>query len=137
MECPILRFLGAYGKAPNLKTALEFEFGRNDEVCAMSGIDVNHAAVALIFKKSAVVRKNRGDVWSVRDESGRLVGTRSAVKTHREFWCRGGRDNIKGVVVTRQISVATFETVRNFCAKKNVPLYVVKKNGRYTPVCRF
>lgn len=135
VECPILRYLGAYGKAASLKDALEFEFGRKDEVCAMSGADeIAHAAVALIFKKSAVVRKNRGDVWSVRDDNGRLQATRSAVKTHKEFWCRGGRRSIKGIVVTRPISATAFEDVRHFCARNNVPLYVVKKNGKYVQV---
>ena len=132
---PILRYLGAYGKAPDLKSALDFEMARDDEVAAMSATDdIDQAGVALIIKKSAVVRKNRGDVWSVRNPDGTLSSTRKAIKTHQEFWCKGGRANIQGIVITRAISVIAFETVRHFCAKENLPLYVIKKNGVYTRV---
>lgn len=135
---PILRFLGAFGKAPNLKSALDYEMAREDEVAAMSACDeIGHAGIALIMRKSSVVRKNRGDVWSVRNADGTLRATRSAIKTHQEFWCKGGRKNVIGVVVTRAISASAFETVRHFCAAERLPLYVIKRNGVFTRVAVF
>lgn len=134
----ILRFMGAFGKAPNLKNALDYEMARKDEVAAMSACDkIEHAGVALMMRKSSVVRKNRGDVWSVRNSDGTLSATRSAVKTHQEFWCKGGRKNVAGVVVTRAISAAAFETARHFCAANRLPFYVIKRNGVFTRVAVF
>lgn len=133
MKPVILRFVGAFGKAPSLKDALEYEFLREDEVCATSGAEIDHVGVALWMKRSAIVRKNRGDVWSV-SENGRLRATRTAVKTHAEFWMRGGRDNIKGVVVTRPISAKAFAEVRHFCAANKTPMFVGGKNGNLKPV---
>ena len=135
---PILRYMGAFGKAPDLKSALDYEMARKDEVAAMSACDeIEHAGIALIMRKSSVIRKNRGDVWSVRNPDGTLSATRSAVKTHQEFWCKGGRKNIGGVVVTRAISATAFETVRHFCATERLPLYTIKRNGVFTRVAVF
>lgn len=135
---PILRFMGAFGKAPNLKSALDYEMARKDEVAAMSaGDEIENAGVALIMRKSSVIRKNRGDVWSVRNPDGTLSATRSPVKTHQEFWCKGGRDNVDGVVVTRAISAAAFEVTRHFCSAERLPMYVIKKNGVFTRVAVF
>ena len=133
MKPVILRFFGAFGKAPSLKAALEYEFQREDEVCATSGAEIEHVGVALWMRRSAIIRKNRGDVWSV-SENGRLKATRKAVKTHSEFWMHGGRDNIKGVVVTRPISAAAFAEIRHFCAANATPMFVAGKNGNLKPV---
>ena len=133
MKTVILRFLGAFGKARTLKDALAFEFARTDEVCATSGAEIEHVGVALWMRRCAIIRKNRGDVWSV-SENGRLKATRKAVKTHAEFWVRGGRDNIKGVVVTRPISAQAFAEIRHFCAANATPMFVAGKNGNLKPV---
>lgn len=142
---PVIRYIGAYGKAKSLIDSLRYEWQRSDEVAATTSESardcIEHAGVAIMFKKSSIIKRHKGDVWSKYGEDGKLYATRRAVKTHREFWVRAGSNYITGVVITKKISKTAFETCRDFCCEKGIPLFVFTKKGPYKqvmlPVYRF
>jgi len=128
----IIRWLGAYGKTEQgLIASLEFEFSRDysDEVCAEYLTNsmpsaIKHSRVGILVKNSALIKKYSGDVWSVKDETGRLVETRKPVGTHTEAWCFS---DFIGVVV--QTPIAKLDDVRKFCKLHNLPLFKLTEGG--------
>lgn len=125
----LVRYIGAYGHGKSLAEALEFEANTTAEVCACEFGEIEHASVCLLMKRTSIIRRFRGDVWSVRQNDGTLKATRKAVKSHHEFWCKGGKDSIRGVIVTDNIPAEMFATIRDFCAKYNLKFWRMRDNN--------
>ena len=128
----IIRWLGAYGKKGGLLESLSFELSSDysREVCAEEikkgqTSKIKQARVGLLVKNSAVIKKNSGDVWSVYDNTGKLVPTRKPVASHNEVWAFS---DFVGVVV--QTPIAKLDTVKDFCADKKIPLFKLSKGGK-------
>ena len=138
----IIRWLEAYGGYGNdFFRMLRHEFGEQTKaVCAekltkgKSGLP-ERVRVGLLFKNSAVVRRFKEDVFSVRNEQGYLRKTRKGCGgfgTHTELWVRPGRNNVCGIVVRDKwasISPERQKEIRKAAEMYYLPVFILA-NGQ-------
>lgn len=130
----IIRWLGAYGHATDLASSLSWELGVNRKAVCAERLVNGHAGVAdrakvgLIVKNSAVVRRFREDVWSVRNDSGYLRKTRKGCGgfgDHTEVWIQ---PQFIGLVVRGKwaaISRDAQKTLLDAAQQYSLPVYVL------------
>lgn len=137
----IVRWLGCYGKKGSLAESIEFEFTTAKKaLCAerilkakgrKSGVP-EYARIGLLVKNSAVVRRFKEDVYSVRNEQGYLRKTRKGCGgfgSHTEVWVL---PQYCGIVVRDKwasISREAQTVVKNTAEKYNLPVFILA-NGQ-------
>lgn len=135
----VIRWLGAYKKKSDrrysLSDSLDHEFGHRGGtvVCAEKirrgqRSEIRHAHVGLVVHNRAVVRRFKGDVWSVIDRyTGKRVKTRKPVDTHTEVWCR---PEYVAIIVDAKISRRAWRACRDAARRYGVPVLRLTKDGK-------
>lgn len=135
----VIRWLGAYGQFPgSVEEMLDFEFSAQTKaVCAerlikgKTGLP-RRTRLGLLCKNSAVVRRFKEDVYSLRNEQGYLYKTRKdcgGFGTHTEVWVK---PQYIGIVVRDKwasVSKETQQQVRCAAKKFGCPIFVLA-NGQ-------
>lgn len=131
----IVRWLGAFRKgAGNLHDSLlaeltgqvGFELAAEPLQHGKSFVPGN---VGLLAKRSALVKKFTGDVWSERHPAGNLEKTRrpaQAKSRHEEAWIR---PDFAGIVVVDwgNLGGQTRKTVEYFAKRFEIPVFQLQK----------
>ncbi len=141
----IIRWLGCYGKKGSLTDALNYEFENAQKaVCAerllkakgkKSGVP-EHSRIGLLVKNSAVVRRFKEDVYSIRNKQGYLRKTRKdcgGFGSHTEVWVL---PQYCGIVVRDKwasISRDAQKIVKDTANKYNLPVFVLA-NGQLNEI---
>ena len=141
----IIRWLGCYGKNGNLAESFVFEFNSAQKaLCAerllkskgyQPGVP-ERVRVGLLVKNSAVVRRFKEDVFSVRNQQGYLRKTRKGCGgfgSHTEVWVLPQYCGIvvrgKWASISRESQAIVSETAR----KHNLPVFVLA-NGQLNEI---
>ena len=108
-----IRWMGAYGHGScGLYDSLKFEISRRTTECAAETLDTKSAGpsvqnntrshLGLLVDPKCIVRQFRGDVWSVRNDSGKLRPTRKGVGRYNECFIQPKEGWIKGIVIVER-----------------------------------
>ena len=146
-----IRWLGAFRSSnTSLLDSIEYEMNRADSVqFACEHINKNigagriHARVGLLVAPNSIFREFSGDVWSERDESGKLfagrrrtelVNAKKSPYGHTEAWSSGAP--FTGIVVKGwyEISGKSRNAIRVTSKKYNIPVYEINKRGKLEEV---
>ena len=141
-----IRWLGAFRSSKcSLLDSIEYEMNRADSIqfaCEhinkKYGAQRIHARVGLMVNPSAIFREFRGDVWSERDNAGKLFKTlnRSDITRaecgfgHTEAWASG--HPFTGIVVKGwyEVSGKSRNAIRTASEKYELPVYEINKRGK-------
>lgn len=132
----VIRWMGAFGKKGSLESSLGWELAQAS-VRALSAeklvggrSKIKHARVGLLVKNRAILRKYRGDVWSIRRSNGVLVKTRNQDHVfggHTECFVR---PDYTGIVIKGTISAQALQACVRAAEKHNLPLLKLTRDGR-------
>jgi hypothetical protein len=136
----IVRWIGAFGKAPSLPQAFDWELTSSQrevcaEPCGRGACDsrVSHAHVGLVVARHAVRRIAKGDVWSEPDSQGYLRPSRRPNDTHGEAFCR---PVYRAIIYRGRISKAAYRAVMDAARKYQLPVLRILPDGQTKEVYR-
>lgn len=132
----VVRWMGAFGKKGRLESSLGWELTQAS-VRALSAerlvggrSKIRHARVGLLVKNRAILRRYRGDVWSIRRSNGVLIKTRDQDNVfggHTECFVR---PDYAGIVIKGTISAQALRACTEAAAEHNLPLLKLTRDGR-------
>lgn len=121
-----VRWIGAFGKAPNLHESLSWELSQDREIACEKISGQSHifqSRIGLKLDSRAVIRVFNGDCFSI--VSGKkLVKTRNPRNSHslhREAWALPVYDAIV-LKDKKHINISCLKTVRYFSKSHNLPV---------------
>ena len=142
----IIRWMGAFGYNIDLVQAIEHELSLVNSSCIKCAESIkkgtpsemrSHVQVGLLVRGSAVVRRFKSDVYSIRLKNGKLGKTRyegDAYSTHTEVWVR---PDYTGIVLRAGGFPLSREVIREIFLitdKYNIPLFKLSRKGELDEV---
>ena len=131
-----VRWLGAFGRAPSLHEALQWELeGKRIVACepllpSEGGRSILWSKVGLEVAPSAVRRVFHGDVWSIR-VGKTLVGTRRPEDAPHKWGEAFARPVYTAIVLRGRVSKQVFATVKWFSRSRQLPIRRMSAEGEW------